>query len=306
MTKLQTLHRDDSVDIAAVWQRNFTPQFAADEKKIRKNLFSDSDFCEAASFTARGTDGSLTGFIGVKTAGETGVYDNTAWVSAFAVDKPFRNKGVGTLLYTAAEKELLSRGIKRIYIGQDFNNFFSGIPDPDDIVCGFFGKLGFRLNPDLHFDLEADIVHNELIDRFDTAPFAVDFSVSVLTAGDKELLLSFLAREFPGRWRYEAEQYFTDVWNDDAVTVLRDRPTGVIEGYCKLSNNAGYGGLGPIGIAECIRGKKVGAFLLHESLLQLRQMNAVRVCIDWTMLRKFYGQFGFVPIRIFRGAYKDL
>lgn len=35
------------------------------------------------------------------------------------------------LLATVCEN-LKKQGIKMIYVGQDFNNFFSGIPDPDE------------------------------------------------------------------------------------------------------------------------------------------------------------------------------
>lgn len=74
------------------------------------------------------------------------------------------------------------------------------------------------------------------------------------------------------------------LWNQDKTEIV---------GYCMLSvDEKGYGGLGPIGIAKKIRGKHVGDFILNQSLQQLKQIGAVRVNIDWTILKDFYGQFG--------------
>lgn len=65
-------------------------------------------------------------------------------------------------------QSLHKNGINKIYVGQDFNNFFSGIPDPDEGKEIFFKKW-FYLKQDRHFDLEADITDNRLIDSFDTS-----------------------------------------------------------------------------------------------------------------------------------------
>ena len=70
-------------------------------------------------------------------------------------------------------------------------------------------------------------------------------------------------------------------------------------------NKRGYGGLGPIGIAKKIRGKHVGDYILNQSLQQLRKIGAVRVNIDWTILKDFYGQFGFEVERPYLAAYKE-
>ena len=37
-------------------------------------------------------------------------------------------------------QSLHKNGINKIYVGQDFNNFFSGIPDPDEGKEIFFKK----------------------------------------------------------------------------------------------------------------------------------------------------------------------
>ena len=51
--------------------------------------------------------------------------------------------------------------------------------------------------------------------------------------------------------------------------------------------------------------KHVGDYILNQSLQQLRKIGAVRVNIDWTILKDFYGQFGFKAERLYLAAYKE-
>ena len=170
----------------------------------------------------------------------------------------------------------------------------------------FFKKNGFTLNRDRHFDLEADITDNRLIDSFDTSSFDKEFTVASYKDNKKELL-GFLEREFPGRWVFEAKEAITEGKDPESIVILWDKDKTEIVGYCMLSvDERGYGGLGPIGIAKKIRGKHVGDYILNQSLQQLRKIGAVRVNIDWTILKDFYGQFGFKAERLYRAAYKEL
>lgn len=191
-----------------------------------------------------------------------------------------------------------------IYVGQDFNNFFSGIPDPDEEKESLFTKCGFTLNTEQHFDLEADITENALIENFDKTPFEKEFSVDTYR-DDQTELLAFLEQEFPGRWVFEAKEAIANGKDPQSIVILWNQDKTEIVGYCMLSvDEKGYGGLGPIGIAKKIRGKHVGDFILNQSLQQLKQIGAVRVNIDWTILKDFYGQFGFKAERLYLAAYK--
>lgn len=88
-----------------------------------------------------------------------------------------------------------------------------------------------------------------------------------------------------------------------------------IVGFCKVFVSEGpsdldelygsfWGSLGPIGISEEIRGKGLGKRLLHDSLQFLQRRGAHNVLIDWTVLKDFYGEFGFKPWRTYCGASK--
>ena len=115
-----------------------------------------------------------------------------------------------------------------------------------------------------------------------------------------------MEREFPGRWVFEAKEAIAEGKNPESIVILWNKDKTEIVGYCMISvDEKGYGGLGPIGIAKKIRGKHVGDYILNQSLQQLRKIGAVRVNIDWTILKEFYGQFGFKAERLYLAAYKD-
>ncbi len=70
-------------------------------------------------------------------------------------------------------------------------------------------------------------------------------------------------------------------------------------------DDKGYGGLGPIGIAKKNQGKTCWRLYFKSVAQQLRKIGAVRVNIDWTILKDFYGQFGFKAERLYLAAYKE-
>ncbi len=306
MTSIDRLDKKDVKEICEICDSVFDKNFHITEKKLEENLFNTEDYFSEGSFIARGIGGKACGFIGVKISEEDEVYPDTAWISIFAVRKDMRHEGIGSSLLEHALQRLSLHGVKRVYLGQDYNNFFSGIPSPDEENIGFFKKEGFWINDMDHYDLEAGIVTNEKIEDFDTEDYEKNYRISVYD-GQKNELLEFLEKEFPGRWEFEAETALAEGKSSEEIVLLWSRTEEKIVGYCML-DGAGkeYGGLGPIGIAKKVRGNHVGDYILRESLMQLRKLGVKTVNIDWTILKDFYGQFGFEPERTYRGAYRDI
>ena len=290
---LKPLEVSDAGEVYELCRGTFREEYHITEERILESLFEDPDFsAEESKKIVDEKNGRMIGFIGVKVSHNEQLYPASAWISIFAVKKEEQGKGYGTMVLNQVCQSLHKNGINKIYVGQDFNNFFSGIPDPDEGKEIFFKKNGFTLNRDRHFDLEADITDNRLIDSFDTSSFDKEFTVASYKDNKKELL-GFLEREFPGK----DPESIVILWNQDKTEIV---------GYCMLSvDDKGYGGLGPIGIAKKIRGKHVGDYILNQSLQQLRKIGAVRVNIDWTILKDFYGQFGFKAERLYLAAYKE-
>ena len=305
--KTDKISRNDLNDILSDWNRNFGHEFPVSEEHINSSLFDAEDYDPDASFCMRDDSGSVKALIAVKHSMNQELYPDAAWITLMYTDEGLRDKGYGSQLYHMAEKALVQEGVHKLYIGQDFSCFFSGIPSPYDEKEEFFRKLGFTLNADRHSDLEADIVDNRLIDDFDVSGFEDEFKTETLRECDDADMLAFLGSSegIPGRWAYEMKGFLDAGGDRSNVVALKDR-TEAIKGFCMLTVCPdGSGGLGPIGIAKDIRGRHVGDYILRQSLCQLRSIGGRKITIDWTILEKYYGQFGFEPVRIYRAGYKE-
>lgn len=312
-SKAACQNNEISAQIEKLLCNSFEENFRITKERIKENLFEMNQFDpESSSVLISEKDNELLGFIGVKKSDEREIYPDTAWISIFAVAKGKRGMGYGRMLLEKVLSTLKASGIKKIYIGQDYDNFFSGIPDPDLNKETFFKAAGFTLNADKHYDLEGNTIGNKLIDSFDKKEFEKKYYCETYS-GNKDELLAFLSKEFPGRWEFEAEQKISCGNENEEIVLLRSISENELVGYCILSSEknkagdkTGFGGLGPIGIAKKIRGNQVGNYILCQSLVKAGDVGVTRVNIDWTILKDFYGQFGFTAQRIYRAGYIEL
>jgi GNAT superfamily N-acetyltransferase len=303
------LRETDTENILKDWSSNFEVCFPISAAELKKRIFDRPDRCPEASLCVRDAEGKVQGCIVTKISDQQELYPDTAWITLLYVNPAYRKKGYGRLLYQQAQEVMSKKNVHTILIGQDFYNLFSGIPSPGSENIDFFFREGFILNDCEHYDLEADITDNRKISAFDPGSFEQEFRTETLAAEDDMKMLEFLRNEetLPDRWAFEMQEYLDQKKDRNCLMVMKRRTDGSICGFCMLQvNEEGRGGLGPIGIAKAVRGRHVGDYLLYQSLCQLKKIGGQRICIDWTILKDFYGQFGFRPVRIFRGGYKEI
>lgn len=308
-TVMEQLKETDLQELMQLWKECFPPEFLVSEEQLYKRTFLDEQLCPEAALCIRSRDTrKLLGAIVCKTSGEEGEPNaSCAWITALLVKPEYQNRGYGTRLYQAARKELTDKSVHKIFIGQDYHNIFSGIPAPTEIKTAFFGKLGFVINREEHYDLVSDISSNDKIDNFDTSSFEESFCAEVLNSGEKQELYCFLQKEFPGLWAVSIEEYLESGGDPQEIIVLKNKQDKRINGFCKVHVSKDHSGeLGPIGIAKAVRGNRTGEYLLRQSLLYLRKRGGKAIRIDWTILKDYYGKFGFKPVRVYRGAYKEI
>ena len=307
--------KENIVEIVEVWNRNFAQSYHVNETMLMSKIINDRDLFAQGTFVCI-QEGKIIGFIATKISDNSlPEYINAAWLSVLLVDKANQRKGLGSFMYTRAEEALKKVGIIKLIVAGEMNNFFSGIPNPCDKSNRFFSKLGFQLNGGEHYDLSADV---STID-FDSLPVTVnrteEFVSRSLEEQDIPALQLFFDTEFPGRWEYEIMTYIKNGGDFEHVVVLCRGQA--VKGFSKIHVSQGeddftaqlgynWGSLGPIGISKDIRGAGLGNRILCDSLMQLKRLGAHNVNIDWTVLKDFYGQFGFTPWRIYLGAYKLL
>lgn len=312
---IEGVDRKYSADIVQLWNSNFDIQYHVTEKMILQKIFNDRDVFEEGSFLL--TDGlKLAGLIAAKlNKSRLPGYEDCAWISTLVVDGKYRNMGYGSTIYCKAEEKLREKGIKKIILGGELDNFFSGIPQPTEQSMEFFRKKGYVLNPDEHYDLIRDVSEIDF-DQLNV-PLNNDeaYSTREMASGDKEKLGAFFDQSFPGRWKHEVMGYVEN--GGDLRNVLILWHNEEVVGFCKIHISESssdldevygsrWGSLGPIGLRQDARGKGLGSRILRDALKFLQCRGGKNVKIDWTILKDFYGQFGFKPLRTYRGAYKLL
>lgn len=300
----KSITKQDIDGIIKLWEYNFDEKYHIDRNRFIKNVFDDIDFYSDGSFILK-IDNKVVGLIIVKLNNRNiEEYENCAWLNILLVDKKFRHHGYGMSLYKLSEKKLINLGIKKILLGGDVNNFFSGIPEPTYEVERFFKDLGFQLN-EQHFDLMADVSKLDFSKLNVEINMDSSYIVKEFRLNDINALNKFFDKNFPGRWKYEINNYIENS-RDFRNLILMWCGKSVI-GFCKINMDAtGNGSLGPIGIDIDYRGKKLGNKLLLESLNLLKMRGTRNVIIDWTILKEFYGQFGFRPYKFYRSGFKEL
>ncbi len=304
---MDKLQKSDFIELMGLWKECFKENFRVSGEKMTDSTFGDESLLkEAVLALRRKRDNRLIGAVITKISKEGDeLFPGCAWLTALLVKPEYQGRGHGKSLYRAVYRTLKKKHVRKLFAGQDRKNLFSGIPEPEK-NAGFFKNLGFVLNTDEHYDLEADIIRNDKIDRFDTEDFKERFTAETVREKEVPYLYRFLSTEFPGRWYVTVKEYLKQGKNLENIVVLKDKKEQ-IKGFCMVAvHDGGTGGLGPIGIAADVRGQRNGEFLLQQSLLHLRKLGAGRVCIDWTILKDFYGKFGFNPVRVYRGAYKEI
>lgn len=302
-------------ELVELWNRNFPQVYHVNGTTLMDRVVNDSDLFSSGTFVCI-EDGKIVGFIVTKISDNSlPEYQNTAWLSALMVDEPYRHNGLGSYMYQTAEDALKKSGIKTLIVAGEMYNFFSGIPAPTQEAKQFFSKFEFELNDMEHYDLTADV---SVLD-FDHPPVKVnrteEFVTRPLTQQDIPAMEAFFDAEFPGRWKFEIFRHIKHGGDFNHVLLLCKGKE--VKGFCKIfvshseedmfttQLGKSWGSLGPIGIAEDVRGSGLGNRILCDSLNHLKGLGARNVNIDWTILKDFYGQFGFKPWRNYLGAYKE-
>ncbi len=214
------------------------------------------------------------------------------------------------------QETALREGFTRITIGSDESHLTPGIIKEDFALARELREavaaLGWQKSETLQTDLERDLADYALPAFCREAVEAASAQVRPAGAEDEGALETFLQGTFPGRWTYdvmkkfrsgEAHQIDLLVWEKEVVgfsctqNASSQNPIGGARWRLDLGEN--WGGLGPIGVSEKVRGKRLGHALLGLSLLRLSQEGARQTIIDWTTLIDFYGVHGFLPARVY-------
>jgi GNAT superfamily N-acetyltransferase len=215
-----------------------------------------------------------------------------------------------TLLAEIKEKAK-EAGFTRLALGTDENHLVPGLIVEEGWQLGDRLKeamvsTGWEKGEHIQVDLERDLGDYELPLFCNEAIMSNNAQVWPAHAENEEALEAFLIETFPGRWTYDVMAKFRSGEPHQIDLLFFE---GEVVGFSCTQNESSrnpiggarwrldlgdqWASLGPIGVSEKVRGKRLGHALLGFSLHRLALEGARRTIIDWTTLVDFYGVHGF-------------
>jgi GNAT superfamily N-acetyltransferase len=305
--------------IAEIWTQACGNCFSASPAFIAYNLDAPQDLRQQARFAL--DDRSVpVGFVVASLLIDDPLASPSrhGWIDAVAVLPEAQEQGLGTELMQWAEAWLVDQGCTEASLGGGIRTFAPGLP-PDTLSEAFFDHRGFQPHnsgsPKLIWDVASDLGGYESPQTVRE----VEGRVRPGTPGDEEALLAFLRREFPGRWRYETEEYLTRtgriadymlLWTEEGVEgfcwLTFEDSARPLDRYYPYALPRPWGQLGPIGVSKHVRGRGCGAAVLDAGLRRLRDTGVRGCVIDWTSIIDFYAKFGFSRYREYLPLVKKL
>ncbi len=298
-------HRDEHFDwCAEIWNA------AAGEKLSVRPTFVAYNTQPMPGLAQEGrlalVDGQPAGVVLASAVIQEGPFRGQAWVDVLAVTPQFQGRGLGSALLAWAEDWLAGEGVTAVRLGGSLNPFAAGLPVELN-TQDFFLSRGYEAAAQpFEWDVARSLKDYQPVYP-DPLPGA---DLRPLQPGQEEELITFLKREFPGRWQYEVENFFRIGGRAADFMVLRTE-IGV-DGFCwmTLDDSARpldrfymhdlpkpWGQLGPLGVGKGCRGKGYGGALIDAAARHLQARGIAGSLIDWTSLLDLYAKFGYRPCR---------
>jgi len=272
------------------------------------------------------------------------------WIDALAVAPTFQRRGAGAALLAQAEAWLAGQGCSAVRLGGSLRPFAPGLSlelssEPffrdrgyrpratEDTVWDVAADLAAGVEADLPAGVEASAGvcgETRLKPRLQTEtrlkPRLQTVRLAAARERDEPALLAFLQREFPGRWRFEFQEFRRAGGRMSEYSLLWRGDPGrapFVDGFCRIRRRWRYvvdpldryfmhrlptpwGQLGPVGVGQAGRGQGWGRGLVEFGLARLAGYGVRGCVIDWTTLLDFYARFGFQPRRGYRVLVKAL
>ncbi|MBS4218755.1 GNAT family N-acetyltransferase [Bacillus sp. FJAT-49711] len=316
--KIIPLNNNRIKDLIDLWNKEFSTKFPMRRELFIQNSFEDENVFLPGSWMALDDEDNVVGFIISKRWQDpmpVPMPKDVGWIQVLVVSEKERNKGIGSLLLEKAETALKADGAAEIQLGGDPLHYFPSVPAEYEKAARWFEHKGYEYVGN-EYDLLAN--YDPLVEPESLELDGVD--IGILKLKDKDEMLKFMNRVFPGRWEYETIRYFQKGGTGREFVVLKK--AGKIIGSCRISdehssviyNNVYWaplfreplGGIGSVGIDSAERGKGYGlaAVLAGISILRSRGIN--KIVIDWTTIVDFYKKMGYQIWKEYRKYQKQL
>ena len=297
---LQPLQQQYEEQILKLWN-TCLPTFQLTKRLLQQNIWASPYILQEGS-ALKIVDEQVVGLVVAKAWHDThGIALNKehGWISMLLVHPKYRGQQIGTELYQYAEQALTESGVKKLQIGGDIGHLLCGVPLTEKAGVAFVEKQGFRRLVE-----SVDFVR-KLTEPLNM-PIREGFEFAVLQQDEQQAFLQFMQRAFPGRWTFEAHDYFAQGGTGrDYIVAKKD---GQIVGFCRMNDEKTawqgpnynwaeqfdfLGGIGPLGVDEAYRKYGLGRGVVEAAEAVLQQRGKKMLFIDWTDLFTFYEKLGY-------------
>ncbi|OCT11299.1 acetyltransferase [Paenibacillus pectinilyticus] len=301
------LKEDRLTELCLLWNRELGEHFPMQEQLLKQNSFADVNVLKSGSWVAVDeVSGKAVGFIVAKLWQEHRdlvLGAGAGWIQVLLVDRNLRGLGIGSELLKRAETALMEHGVQKILIGRDPWHYFPGVPNEYPEVRTWLESKGYK---------DDNRVENDLLAIYDDTsvyelPKHEGVSFRLLESDEKDELLAFFRRCFPGRWEYEAIRYFELGGTGREFVVIET--DGHIVGFCRINDSSSpiiaqnvywsplfedeLGGIGPLGVDSAYQGRGFGLAVVQAGVHFLRERQIRQIVIDWTTLVAFYEKLNY-------------
>ncbi|WP_026908849.1 GNAT family N-acetyltransferase [Paucisalibacillus globulus] len=313
-----TWHIERLDELVALWNKELHVSLPMRKELFKQNSFLDKNISYEGSRMVVNDDDEVIGFIIVKYFKEktqVNMRDDVGWIQAILVDSEYRHRGIGSELLKHAEAILTQRGLKQILLGRDMYHYLPGIPSEDQQTRTWFEKRDYK-----HFQSDVDMTRSYDSSEEIYWPSKPNVEFSIVQETEKEDLLHFLHRCFPGRWEHEAVHYFEKGGTGREFVVLKEN--GEIIGFCRINDskspitmgninwaplfNHELGGVGPLGVDSEKRKNGYGLAIVQAGIAFLRERGVNQIVIDWTGLIDFYRKLGYDVWKSYEAYQKEI
>lgn len=295
-----------------LWEKCYPERYWVSSDLLQSHTVGSVGFCDPLSRWEIFAD-RLTAFACVK---------RPEWSANYPVAVPtqfhlnclaFQNFDAATKLLDSLETACRNYGATHLRFGQDQRHFWPGVPTDFEHLVEFFEVRGWVREGE-SYDVERDL------STFEATPFAhEDFVIRPCASEDLPALTEFFDAEFPYRWKHDVLLHWGIAGPASVIGLFQNStcrgfalvqhdPAAIPIGGAVWHRSLGpeWGALGPIGVANSVRGQGLGEGLLVESLRLLKGRGSRQTIIDWTTLGEFYGKQGFEISRRYVPMVKEL
>lgn len=265
--------------------------FIPDSTHINKSSFQDPDYNKDYFLGAFDNEKCIGSIMGVHRPWKEG-RETTGYIKWILIDPKYRNKGLGSILYTDLENKFKNSNLKILTFGSSAPAYFlPGLPKDNKPSKEFFINKGWKTGDDrvsLLVELKKEIFN---LDNLSIKPkYSSTYTLSSASNDNKDELIQFVSNEFSSSWSNEVKMAMEGSNPNSGSIILQNENMHII-GFAAF-NGSNPQWFGPMGVKSDLRKEGFGRILFYEALKEMMRRGIKKTILPWINGKEeFYPQF---------------